>query len=169
MKHAALAAWMVTAMMVGVSYGEEVPALTSFRVEPVGLIGVSYQGQRGVWSVVSIGGGPRTVFIDGAGQMLECRIVSWDHTAPIEQEIRGGDLVVRQRGRTYRFCPQGVQQRQFLPVYVARPHDGIIFRWWCTAPELVETTSFVPVTQWVEVIQSPVPARPASTSALNTT
>jgi hypothetical protein len=166
MTRAVVAAWMVLAFGgAGLSHGQEIPAHTAFRLEAVGVVGVSYHAPRGSWTVVSVGGGPRTVYVDTFGQMNEHRLITWDPSAPIEQEVRGGQLYVRQRGRTYRFAPQGVYQTQLVVADVTRPYDGLIFRWWWTGPEWVQTTSWIPVTQWVEVISSPVPVNMSPTSS----
>jgi len=75
MIRAALAAWMVLAVgSAVVSHGQEIAAHTAFRLEAVGVVGVSYHAPRGSWTVVSVGGGPRTVYVDTFGQMIEHRL-----------------------------------------------------------------------------------------------
>jgi hypothetical protein len=165
MKNAAgiAAAWMLTMVFAATAPGQESPAFPPFRMEAVGPVGQSYQNRPGEWTVVDLGNGPKTVFVDGTGMLIEHRLVSWELGVPTESYISCGQLFVRHGGRTYRFAPQGMNVPGVGVAAVTRPHQGCCFTWMVTRQELVPTTQWVPMTQWVEVPSSaPCPIAPTA-------
>ena len=157
------AGMLMTVLLAGIAPGQEQPAFPPLRMEAVGFAGVSFEAPKGQWTVVNLGQGPKTVWVDQGGQLIEHRLVSWELGVPTETMISGGQLFVRHGGRVYRFAPQGIHQPSTGLANVTRPHQGLFVTWLCTQTETVPTTTWVQVTQWVEVQQvSTTPIAPTS-------
>jgi hypothetical protein len=154
---------MLMVILGGTAPGQEIPAFPGLRMEAVGPVGVSYQNRPGEWTVINLGNGPKTVFVDGGGNLIEHRLVSWELGVPTETYITAGQLFVRHGGRTYRFAPQGMNVPGVGVAAVTRPCQGIFVTWMVTRTETVPTTQWVPMTQWVEVPSSgPLPIAPTA-------
>ena len=161
------AAWMLMVIFFGgTAPGQESPAFPGFRMEALGAVGVSYQAQRGEWTIVNMGQGPKTVFVDQAGQLIEHRLCSWELGVPTETFITGGQLFVRHGGRLYKFSPQGMNVPGVGLAAVTRPCQGLCVTWMVTRTEPVPTTQWVQMTQWVEVQNvGPPPLAPTAAPA----
>jgi hypothetical protein len=137
----------------------EASAEPPFRMEVVQNMGLSYAGPRNCWSIVDTGQGPKVAYIDALGSMYEYRLVSWDTTSPAEVSVREGSLFVTYQGRLFRLAQHFRYEQRMVVAPVTRVHQGLIFEWPYTQPELIQVPVLVGGAQWMESLP------PAPTSA----
>jgi hypothetical protein len=113
------AGMLMTVLLAGIAPGQEQPAFPPLRMEAVGLAGVSFEAAKGQWTVVNLGQGPKTVWVDQSGQLIEHRLVSWELGVPTETMISGGQLFVRHGGRVYRSAGHQSTQHGSRQCYTA--------------------------------------------------
>jgi hypothetical protein len=145
----------------------EASAEPPFRMEVVQHMGLSFAGPRNCWAIVDTGQGPKVAYIDALGSMYEHRLVSWDTTSPAGVSVREGSLFVTYQGRVFRLAQHFRYEQRVVVAPVTRVHQGLIFQWPCTQPELIQVPVLVGGSRWMESLPpAPTSAPPSQSSEL---